>query len=762
MNKLGMYIFVFGLLLFSTASFAQSSLDGLDIDFVVNGVELKNPLAGGINAAQLSEVDLNGDGTQDLYIFDRVGDVSLTFINEGTEDEISYVFAPEYAKNFPALNDWVLLRDYNYDGVMDIFSYSSVPGVDGIQAYTGRMENGKITFDAFIFSGQIYNIIYFPLSNGTETNLYISSIDYPAVDDIDCDGDLDILTFGPGGGNVEFYPNQSIELGYGTDSLIFILDDRCWGGFYESGVTEEIDLSDEAGQCYDGFLGDDGVVDLRHAGSTLLTYDGDNDCDKELVLGDVSFNFAVYLENGGTTEEAWITEQDVHFPSYDVGVDIPLFPAHFYLDMDNDGLKDFVATPNNKGGILDAENVWFYKNIDSNESPRFELRTENAIVGEMVDVGTGAHPTFVDYNADGLLDLVIGNNTLFRAGIDKDPRLFLYKNIGTAETPKFELVDDNYLDFSQFGSTTFNISPEFGDLDNDGDMDLLVGDDYGKLFYAENIAGAGQTFAFADLVYEWKDIDVGLAATPQIVDLNEDGLPDLVLGERGGNNDMDGACATINYFQNVGTASNPDFIADVHTAPNTGCLGRVFTVPEFSITSYTVPRFIKIDGKWELFVSIQQGRVIRYSDVEGNIYGEFTKVEEDYAEMKVGERLFINFQDINNDGAYEMVIGNQRGGISVYNTEIPTPEPVDVTTVEATLPIRIFPNPAQERLSIHLDKAGVQDMDIRLYNALGVLVLKHQSIENLVNLDVADLASGVYFIEILVGNETMTQKVVVE
>ena len=63
------------------------------------------------------------------------------------------------------------------------------------------------------------------------------------------DGDLDILTFNVGGGYLGFYRNLSIERGFGADSLIFELDDDCWGGFFESGVTTALDLSDEPGDC---------------------------------------------------------------------------------------------------------------------------------------------------------------------------------------------------------------------------------------------------------------------------------------------------------------------------------------------------------------------------------------------------------------------------------------------------------------------------------------------------------------------------------
>lgn len=72
----------------------------------------------------------------DLYVFDREGNRQLTFLNTGVLGEASYVFAPQYAANFPRLENWVLLRDYNNDGAMDIFAYPDQP-VGGIIVYRG-------------------------------------------------------------------------------------------------------------------------------------------------------------------------------------------------------------------------------------------------------------------------------------------------------------------------------------------------------------------------------------------------------------------------------------------------------------------------------------------------------------------------------------------------------------------------------------------------------------------------------------------------
>ena len=83
---------------------------------------LENALTGGLNSPQLSAVDLNNDGLQDLYVFDRVGFVSRCFLNRGAPGQPDYIWAPEYESRFPPLRQWVLLRDFNRDGAMDIFA----------------------------------------------------------------------------------------------------------------------------------------------------------------------------------------------------------------------------------------------------------------------------------------------------------------------------------------------------------------------------------------------------------------------------------------------------------------------------------------------------------------------------------------------------------------------------------------------------------------------------------------------------------------
>ncbi|MBK6621398.1 MAG: VCBS repeat-containing protein [Saprospirales bacterium] len=236
-----LFSFFLTLTLFSP-SFGQPDILRLSFPVQSNGDVILNPFTGGLNNPQPSKVDLNNDGVEDLFVFDRAGNIPMTFLHSGIPGEAVYTFAPEYAENFPPLFNWVLLRDYNGDGIQDIFAHYPTP-VQGIQVWTGYYDaEDRIAFEQFQFCCEAFNIIYYTLTNGSTTQVYVSPVDFPAFNDVDGDGDLDILTFGIGGGYVEYFQNRSIQLGFGKDSLIFKRQDPCWGKFYEASFSEEIVL----------------------------------------------------------------------------------------------------------------------------------------------------------------------------------------------------------------------------------------------------------------------------------------------------------------------------------------------------------------------------------------------------------------------------------------------------------------------------------------------------------------------------------------
>lgn len=696
------------------------------------------PLAwvGGLNNPQLSAVDLNNDQVDDLYIFDRTGNTQLTFLNRGTPDQVDYEYAPAYSQLFPDLTDWVLLRDFNGDGIQDIFAYANTLA-PGIKVYTGYYTSGnELAFRRFNTDYEL-NILAFPLATGNQTQIYVTNIDYPAVDDIDCDGDLDILTFNQSGGYVEFYQNQSIERGFGLDSLLFTLNDDCWGGIFESGLGNAIDLAPAPGECVNRLQAPT-TAQPRHAGSTLLTFDADGNGLKDLLLGDISFRELTLGFNTGTCEQAWISTQDATFPSQDVPADIPLFPAAFYLDVNNDGQRDLLASPNFRLNAADLNALWYYQNTGTDAQPQFSLQTRSLLIEEMIDFGSGARPVPFDYNADGLLDLVVGNSSFFRPLGDTDTRLFLLENTGTLENPAFELIDSNYLDMQQFSTSSFDFTPAFGDLDGDGDEDLLVGEINGQLFYAENTAGPNAPAAFAPFQYGYQNIDIGLSSVPQIIDVNGDELPDLVVGERSGN---------INFFPNTGTAQNPQFEPDPSVAPNNSQFGSIDTrVPGFSTGYSSAWMTGTTDGPY-LLTGSRAGPLAYYPVPVDDLQQAFVPITEQLGNLRLGSFTHPATADFNGDGLLDLVVGNFRGGISLFQTNIDAAPVVSVGEAFPDLTnIELFPNPATDQVTITgLPTGGHR---IRLLHLTGQVLRQWQSNQAQQQLPLRGLPQGAYLLQV--------------
>ncbi len=734
--------------LISSFCLQAQEVSRLSYPFTSSGVPLNFPMTGGMNAPQFSEIDYNNDGIMDLFAFDRAGDVMLTFRNSGN----AYEFKSFYAKNFPdGLNHWVLLRDYDQDGVMDIFGYSDVPGVDGVIVYKGYYDsNDEIRFNRFNFYELTQNIIPIQQQGGSFTNLYVSFEDIPGIADMDGDGDLDILTFGIGGGYIYLYTNQSVEMGYGLDSLIFNLETNCWGYVYESGQTEVIDTSGVIGDCPG--QKPDGIISDRHAGSTLCPFDENNDGDKEVLIGDVSFPNLNLLINNDTADEAHIVDQDVFWPSYDMSAYIPIFPAAYHLDMDFDGVKDIIASPNLAGNAEDYYNMWFYKNVGTNENKTFEFQQSDYLINHMVDHGTGSHPEFVDINQDGLLDLLIGTFSFFVPGGGKDPRIAYYQNVGNATQPAYELINDDYLNMSTFMSTAITFSPTAGDLDGDGDLDLLIGEEYGGLFYAENTAGPGNPMTFAPLVFSYFDIDVGQASAPYIVDLNRDGLLDLVVGERNGN---------VNYFQNTGTATSPMFNGDPTVAPNIEKLGDIDTRVLGSTSGYSTPIVLDFATGYVIITGSKNGKFEIYNNIDGNLNGEFDEIDSDYGGLtREGFRTNVTMADINNDGIYEMMIGNSRGGISGFQSSFNLDGTLDAVDFPNDNSIYVFPNPANEFITIQTQIPPGNNTTYVLYDTVGKQIKKGNIYTQKAIVSLKDMPAGVYFLEVRNGGDRFVEKVV--
>lgn len=711
----------------------------------INGSNLKYPFAGGFNAPQFSEADLNHDGIQDLVVFDRSGNSLQTFLNHGTANTVDYTYAPEFACYFPEMIDYVVMRDFNKDGAADIFTSSIAQGRQEIQAYKGYYDGNVLKFTPYQFSqpgcalcDPLY--VYYPDEDqpGNWNNLPINPGDIPAFDDINGDGDIDIVTFeAAAGGYVWLLENQSVELGLGLDVMRFRLVTQCWGGFYESGMDEcYCDLGTSVGCCYPCLAG---AADERnlHPGSTLLTYDQDGDGDKEIVLGDVSFSCLNYLENGGNNNSAWMTSQQSNFPAYDVPAHLNVFPAAFYVDLDNDGKKDLIASPNNPTIGEDQKNVWFYKNTGTNNVQHFELQQKDLFTKDMIDIGTVAHPALADVNGDGLIDLVVGNYGYFTPGVAVNARLFLFLNTGTPTQPQFKLTDSDWLGMSEFTTGDYDFAPAFGDIDGDGALDVVVGSNIGGFYCYRNQAGPDEPMNLTrDFDIMWVQMDVvGSVSTPVIYDLDQDGLVDIIAGERTG---------YINYFKNNGSSNEPLFPA----TPTIGKVGQIDTRTPIDAAGYAAPTIVQTQDGPILVTGAQSGQLEAYF-IGQDLSATFTATDLKWGNVDAGHRSHPALADLDSDGILEMVVGNYRGGLDVYrtvlqdcSTGVQTPDPLAPT-------LKISPNPSANWAKLEWPGKSGQ---WRSFNALGQLVDTGDLGGGISYINVQSWPSGIYMIEVVSGN----------
>ena len=749
------------------SAFSQSYTRTDSIPVKVNGNWLKNPWVGGHNYVQLSDIDINFDGIKDLFVFDRTGHKITTYINGASPNTIDYYDSTaKYGALFPHLENWVLIRDYNCDGKPDIFTYSIT--VAGIKVWRNTSSGGNLQFTLqtpYIKSNYCPSV----------AKLYVSAMDIPTIDDVDGDGDLDVLTFDMSSTNVEYHINKSKELGYTCDSLLFYLDcsGGCWGNFQESSSNCSINLNacrmgnpsntppnlpkgEEFARASSPPLGELEGVSL-HTGSCSLCLDMDADGDKEILIGDVSCCSMSLLSNGGSASSATIISKDTNFPSANIPVTLTMFPCGSFVDVNNDGKRDLIVAPNAPNVSVDNESIWYYENIAADNAPIFWRRKRSFLQEDMIDVGSGANPVFFDFDNDGLTDLLVSNYKMISDSCPSPGNSFginAFRNIGTISIPAFELVTTNYANLSTQLPNVSGKHLTFGDLDNDGDADMFIGVSNGFIHYFTNTGGTGAAlFTLSAQNYPTTTgapIDVGNYATPQLLDADRDGDLDLIIGEQWGN---------LNYYKNIGTKAVPSF------SLVTTSFGGV-DVMKPCCTGYSVPFMYDSAGSYRLLVASEAnrtspatGQLWYYKNIDGNLAGNFTLVDSMYQNIWEGLRMTVCGKDITGDGRMDLVIGNYAGGAAIYMGNIATG--VHELYNEGTFDFSIYPNPFSASATLRITNGKATNYELKLYDMYGKEV-RNESIRNSEGFVIrrGNLLQGVYVCVVSGENFSKAKKLI--
>jgi len=365
----------------------------------------------------------------------------------------------------------------------------------------------------------------------------------------------------------------------------------------------------------------------RYASPDMV--DIDNDGDLDVFVGDTLGNI-VYYENNGDFTFTELTGAENPFDGIDVGDEaIPRL-----VDIDND--LDYDAFIGANDGTIK-----FYENIGSQNVPVFDEKTgaENPFDG--VDVNSYASPSFVDIDDDGDYDAFLGN---------KEGTLLYYENTGDNEVPVMiaRTGTENPANNIDLGSAS---NPVFGDLDNDGDYDILVGDKYEEMHYFENTGtkSAGVFQEITGLSAPFANALLGQNLVPELVDIDGDNDLDAFIGNYSGE---------IKYYNNEGTASAYDFVPY-----------EPIDVGEFSNADFVD---IDNDGDYDAFLTALAGDIYYFKNLGTNTSPSFRRmvgIDNPFDDENTGYNASVEFVDINDDGDFDAFVGNGDGSIAYYSND---------------------------------------------------------------------------------------------
>ena len=211
-----------------------------------------------------------------------------------------------------------------------------------------------------------------------------------------------------------------------------------------------------------------------------------------------------------------------------------------YVDYENDGDFDLIVGLDEWGNYgwdnaFDSLGNWTrgplhgYVYLLENENGEFINKGKLEAGDEPIDVYGAPSPNMEDFDGDGDLDLICGEF------ID---RLTWFENIGTRQNPVF--ASGKFLE-NREGIIRMDLQmivPVAVDWDQDGDMDLVVGDEDGRVAFIENTGDVKHNMpVFHSPVYFKQQADrlkFGALVTPVSVDWDGDGDEDLVCGNTAG------------------------------------------------------------------------------------------------------------------------------------------------------------------------------------------------------------------------------------
>lgn len=629
----------------------------------------------------------------------------------------------------------------------------------------------------------------------------VQSFSAPELCDIDADGDLDLFVGTLGDDKVAFFRNKG-----NAQAPVFRRDTLLLASIYANGF--QFTNADYPALC-----------------------DLDNDHDFDLVIG--GFNkLLLYWNIGDSLHPVWMQDTTL-FTAINVMIGTDAKPA--FADLDADGDQDLVIGLGESfyGDVTPGITIAF-RNNGSPSTPSFVA--DNSLVTGIPDVGLNAYPYFKDMDNDHDFDLIMGRDL---------QTMMYYKNTGTPQVPAWTSTPSLV---SLLETTRYWKNPAVCDLDGDGDNDLIYGTDDGSMFFYENTGSPASPVLTRNTAYfQMIRIDGG-ASTTSLGDIDNDGDLDLISGEQLGK---------FQFFRNDGTAKNPDFkkttsaftTIDVgsYSSPrfvdidNDGDLdivsgaldGMIYcyintngafsqntslftgidvgwqSAPSFadlnndgfvdmlvcgesaaeakfyrntgsngftadnsfltgvSVPSYSYPCFVDIDndGDIDLVFGKISGTLVFYENTGTLSFPVWQLNNDIFPGVSVKQSSAPTFADLDGDGRKDLILGEYSGNFSYYKNMLPIATAVTTTAIA---PVNFslsqnFPNPFNPETHIRFSLPYGTFVSLTVFDMLGKqhISLIHENMEPGVHdivWNASQLPSGVYLCRLHAGTHTETRK----